>query len=90
MLYLSNIRYYSFKSYIVFNAIFSRDDVMALKSLATNKDVIIVTKPDKGRRVVILEKNTYVAKINEIISDCTKFELISALLFATLGKLEIN
>ena len=50
---------------------------MALKSLATNKDVI-VTKPDKGRGVVVLDRNTYVNKINELISDRTKFELISA------------
>ena len=50
---------------------------MALKSLATNKDVII-TKPDKGRGVVVLDRNTYDTKINELISDRTKFELISA------------
>ena len=50
---------------------------MALKSLATNKDVI-VTKPDNGRGVVVLDVNTYVNKNNKVISDRTKFELISA------------
>ena len=61
---------------------------MALKSLATNKDVI-VTKPDKGRWVVVLDRNTYVNKINEFISDRTKFELISAPVDRYTRKIEL-
>ena len=60
---------------------------MALKSLATNKDVI-VTKPDKGRIVVVLDRNTYVNKIDELISDRTKFELISAPVHRYTRKIE--
>ena len=60
---------------------------MALESLEAKKD-IIVTKPDKGRGVVVLDKNTYVSKINELISDRTKFELISAPVHRYTRKIE--
>ena len=48
-----------------------------LKSLAANKNVI-VCRPDKGRGVVILNKDTYVNKMTEIISDQSKYEPINA------------
>ena len=68
--------YYSFKSFRVFRAFVSRDVFIALDSVATNKDVI-ATKPDKGRRVVILVRTTHVTKITALISDRIKFELSS-------------
>ena len=57
--------YYSFKSFRVFRAFVSRDVFIALDSVATNKDVI-ATKPDKGRRVVILVRMTHVTKITAL------------------------
>ena len=54
----------------------SKTDIRQLKELASNKEVI-VCKPDKGRGVVLLDRSTYINKITEIISDASKFELLS-------------
>ena len=54
----------------------SKTDIRQLKELTSNKEVI-VCKPDKGRGVVLLDRSTYINKITEIISDATKFELLS-------------
>ena len=35
-----------------------------------------VTRPDKGRGVVILNKTDYIRKMNNILSDRTKFQLL--------------
>ena len=40
----------------------------ALVSLKRNKDIII-TKADKGNKVVLMDKTDYVAKLNDILSD---------------------
>ena len=44
-----------------------------LLNLRKNKDVVI-TRPDKGNRVVILDQKLYHEAIHEIISDTSKFE----------------
>ena len=46
----------------------------ALKNLGRNKNIII-TRPDKGGGVVILDADTYVSKVCKILSDNTKFQL---------------
>ena len=38
---------------------------------------IIVCKPDKGRGVVILDKLTYVNHVENLVSDRSKFEIVS-------------
>ena len=43
-----------------------------LRNLTKNKDIVI-TKPDKGNRVVILDQKLYNKTIEEIISDNCKF-----------------
>ena len=48
----------------------------ALRNLRKNKDIVI-TKPDKGNRVVILDRKLYNNAIEEIISDTSKFEKLS-------------
>ena len=68
--------FYGFKPFKVFSSFFTKSDLAELKSLSQNKD-IIVTKPDKGRAVVILDRNTYVTKMQDIVSDSTKFQPIS-------------
>ena len=45
----------------------------AINSLRKNDD-IIVTKPDKGSDVVLLNKSNYVDKMNKILDDQSKFK----------------
>ena len=47
-----------------------------LQNLRKNKDIII-TKPDKGNGVVILDRKLYNNAIEEIISDTSKFEKLN-------------
>ena len=51
----------------------TRDIRKSIKSLKINKDLII-TKPDKGSGIVLLDRKEYVEKMLRIISDTTKFE----------------
>ena len=55
------------------NLWFDRDCLAAIKSLRSNRDILI-TKPDKGSGVVILNKSDYIDKMNNILSDDSKFE----------------
>lgn len=68
--------YQGFRSSKVFSSIFSKEDVSLLKEWANDKSVI-VTKPDKGRGVVILDKCKYVEKMSTVLSDTSKFRLVS-------------
>ena len=47
-----------------------------LRNLRKNKDIVI-TKPDKGNGVVILDRKLYNNAIEEIISDTSKFEKLN-------------
>ena len=47
-----------------------------LKRLRNNKDIVI-TRPDKGEGVVILNKIDYDKMINDIVNDQTKFKHIN-------------
>ena len=47
-----------------------------LKCLRTNKDIVI-TRPDKGTCVVILDKMFYEEKILRLISDVNKFRKLN-------------
>ena len=47
-----------------------------LKRLCTNKDVVI-TRPDKGSGVVILDKTFFEEKILRLISDVNKFRKLN-------------
>ena len=66
--------FYNFTPHKIFSHIFTQGDIQSLKSFASNKD-IIVTKPDKGRGVVIVNKNKYsnYMQLQAIISDRSKF-----------------
>ena len=48
-----------------------------LRNLRKNKDIVI-TKPDKGNRVVILDRKLYNNTIEIIISDTSEFEKLNA------------
>ena len=47
-----------------------------LQNLRKNKDIVI-TKPDKGNGVVILDRKLYNNAIQETISDASKFEKLN-------------
>ena len=47
-----------------------------LRNLRKNKDIVI-TKPDKGNGVVILDRKLYDNVIQELISDTSKFEKLN-------------
>ena len=49
---------------------------MALKGLYPNKDLII-QKLDKGNSVVLLNRNDYIKRLNEILSDSSKFKKLN-------------
>ena len=51
------------------------EEFSALKSLTLNKDLII-QKADKGNAVVILNRTSYVERMNDILSDQSKFKPI--------------
>ena len=64
--------YYNFKSYKVFSIIFTKNDLKLLKNFASNPDIII-SKPDKGRGVVIVDRISYISAMIKLISDPLKF-----------------
>ena len=68
--------YYNFKPYKIFSSIFSRKDIAVLKMFSCNKS-IIVSKPDKGKGVVITNRTDYINSMNNIISDSSKFSEIN-------------
>jgi hypothetical protein len=47
-----------------------------LKSLKEDES-IIVTRPDKGRGIVLMNKSDYLSKMQAILNDSTKFECLS-------------
>ena len=68
--------FYNFKPYKIFSAIFTRSDISLLKQLSKNKDLVI-SKPDKGRGVVIVNRKDYINSVSKIIHYCTKFQVIT-------------
>ena len=56
--------------------IFTTTNHHVLRNLRKNKDIVI-TKPDKGNGVVILDRKLYNNAIEEIISDTSKFEKLN-------------
>ena len=54
----------------------SKEELKALHNLRKQKHLVI-QKADKGNTVVITEKNAYINKMKEVISDTTKFEKIN-------------
>ena len=61
--------------------------ISTLKKLSTDRNIVI-TKPDKGSGIVILNKKDYIDKMNVILEDSTKFSKHGSDLYKTLLKLE--
>ena len=51
----------------------SNNEAKALRNLTKQKDIII-QKADKGNTIVILDKESYIEKMKELLNDTTKFE----------------
>ena len=56
----------------IFSPLFNHNDFKIIKSLK-NDNSIIITRPDKGSGVVILDKQDYLTKMNELLSDSSKY-----------------
>ena len=69
--YLANSYFYNYKP---FPRILCQHRL--LRNLRKNKNIVI-TKPDKGIGVVILDRKLYDSGIQEIISDSSKFEKLN-------------
>ena len=54
----------------------SKEEHMALKALSANNDVII-QKSGKGDSVVLLNRNDYIKRLNENLSDSSKFKKLN-------------
>ena len=54
--------------------LFSESDLDILKTLKSDKSIIIC-RPDKGRGVVIMDKNDYIAKMNAILNNPINFQV---------------
>ena len=72
--HLSHKYFYNFKSSKIFS-IFSKKDIEILKDFS-KIDNIIVSKPDKGRGVVVVDKDHYIEGLKKILMNGTKFEII--------------
>ena len=62
----------SFSTTPLQRSLLSREHLTALKALQQNQDVVIL-RPDKGDGVVVLNRSDYVAKMELILSDSSKF-----------------
>ena len=56
--------------------LYTQEELNILKDLGNDSSIVIM-KPDKGNGVVILNKDDYNKKMDEILSDTSKFELLN-------------
>ena len=54
----------------------SKEELAALTNLSKNKDIVI-QKADKGNSVVIVDKDTYIKRMENLLSDQRKFEKVT-------------
>ena len=55
----------------------SQAEISALKKLCRSKNIII-SRPDKGSGVVILNRDDYICKVNSILDDSSKFSRLDS------------
>ncbi len=53
----------------------SKPEYDALKTLSSNKDIVI-QKSDKGNSVVVIDRTDYLARMQDLVSDTSKFEKV--------------
>ena len=66
----------------------NQSDIGAVLQSLKDDDSIVISRPDKGKGVVILDKVDYDSKLDQIISDRSKFRRINGDLPSTLLKHE--
>ena len=76
-------RYHRYTS--KYRSILTKKHKEALRELQNNKDIII-SRPDKGSGVVIMNKSDYIDKLHSILNDCSKFQKSNS----TKDNIEIN
>ena len=54
----------------------SKEELTALTNLSKNKDIVI-QKSDKGNSVAIVDKDTYIKRMENLLSDQRKFEKVA-------------
>ena len=54
----------------------SKEELVALTNLSKNKDIVI-QKSDKGKSAVIVDKDTYIKRMENLLSDQRKFEKVT-------------
>ena len=62
----------------------SKEELAALTNLSKNKDIVI-QKSDKGHSVVIVDKDTYIKRMENLLSDQRKFEKVTLRNYAFLN-----
>ena len=63
------------------------NQLKALKELSKDENIVIL-KPDKGNGIVLLNKQDYINKVNVILNDSSKFEIIHNSAIKLVHKLE--
>ena len=79
--------YLNFKKNKVMCSVFKPSDFSILKRLKNNHSVII-TRPDKGHGVVLLNRSDYISKLTNILSDSSKFIALNTDPFQLVLKIE--
>ena len=73
---LQDIAFSGFRSYSRPSFLYTQDDIDTLNDLKNDKSIVIM-KPNKGNGVVILNKDDYNKKMDAILSDTSKFQLLN-------------
>ena len=84
---LSYKTFHGFRSSKVFSSVFSKADVKRLRDFAADSS-LVVTKPDKGKGVVVLDRDEYVRKVSDVLSDQSKFCIIKEPIRKVLRQVE--
>ena len=83
----TKIKLFSHESYKYKNKDKCKINVDILDSLKKDSN-LVVTRPDKGKGIVVLNKSDYIAKTKEILDDTSKFKKLNGDWFKIILKLE--
>ena len=77
-IFKSSLKHYALSYFYSFDHFKSRDDTLSdnfniLKNLACD-DNILILRPDKGNGIVLVDRTNYCSKMDDIISDRSKFK----------------
>ena len=87
---ITSIKNIALNSYYVKNHLkpnLPKDEYKALLQLSKNKSIII-TRPDKGNGIVIMNKYDYISKMYIILDDPSKFKKVEGNIYRNTMKLE--